>query len=100
MTITQTIRPKNTHAGEAYECGIDITDVPKGYFPAIMSQNFTEDNVYREIQVELLPLEQSPGGSMFCSTRRHKRGDQEKFIKVKVSKEGEAVVEHVQAYEE
>lgn len=99
MTITQSIRPKMTHQGSAYECEIEITDVPQGYFPAIIGRTFSEDNSEREIQVDLLPLEQSPGGTMTCNTRRHKRKEQEQFIKVKVSKEGVEMASNVKAYE-
>lgn len=99
MTITQSIRAKNSHLGNAYECGIEITDIPKGYFPAILGSTFSEDQSEREILVDLLPLEQSPGGKMYCSTRRHMRKDKEQFIKVKVSKEGVVVAEAIKAYE-
>lgn len=97
MTLTQQIE----HIREdRFRNEIVIHDVTQGFFPAIISNSIEEGKSKRIIAIHLLPMEQSPGGSMNCDTGRFIRRSYEMGIEVKLSQNGNTLATSYAAYDE
>ena len=96
MIITQQIE----HIREdRYRNEITITDIPQGYFPAIISNTADAEQPNRKIAITLMPLEQSAGGTMNCNTGRFQRREQETGIQVSLSRDGEELMSSYVSYD-
>lgn len=95
MTISQQLN----HVNDAsYDDEITITDVAKGHFPAATGNTLPEGSTTREIRVDIMPLEQAPGGTMTTNPGLYAKGANETEVKVTVYQDGAAVGENTQAY--
>ncbi|MFK8009841.1 MAG: hypothetical protein AB8H03_26035 [Saprospiraceae bacterium] len=95
MTVSQVINHINE---ENYDVDITVTDVPKGYFIAVVSIALPEGSVTREIKVDMLQLEQAPGGTMTTNSGLLTRGPGEDSIHIVVSQDGTQLAENTQSY--
>lgn len=95
MTISQKITNVNDNS---YEDEITITDIPKGYFPASTGNSLPAGATTREIRVEIMPLEQSPGGTMDTNPGLYIKGANETAVKVTAYQDGVVVAENTQSY--
>lgn len=96
MTITQEIEHIRA---DRYRNEITITGIPSGYFPAIISNTADTEQPNREITITLMPLEQSPGGTMNCNTGRFQRRKQETGIQVSLSQHEEKLMSSYASYD-
>ena len=95
MTINQVIH----HVNEmTFDDDISIVDTPKGYFPAVTSNNLPGDGATREIRVDLLPLDQSPGGKMDVNSGLFVKGADETAVRVVVYQDDQQVAENTASY--
>lgn len=83
MTVSQDIQLENSQ-DKSYFDTITITDVPQGQFPAVISNSIAEGASTREMEVQLMVLEQSQGGTMTADPGLFVRNDGETAIQVKV----------------
>lgn len=81
-----------------YDDDITTTDIPKGYFPAVTAMTLPEGSDTREITVMLLPLEQSPGGTMPTNTGLYRRRPDENAVKVTVQQDGKDLATNTTNY--
>lgn len=95
MTVTQDLNHVNDNT---YEDEVTITDIPKGYFPAATGNSLPEGSSTREVRVDILPLEQSPGGTMHTNPGLYVKGADETAVKVTVYEDGKVMAENTQNY--
>ncbi len=95
MTVSQKLEHINENS---YEDIITITDIPKGYFPAATGNSLPADASTREITVEIMALEQSPGGTMTADPGLYVKGADETAVKVTVNQDGKMLAENTQSY--
>lgn len=95
MNVSQQINHVNENS---YDDDITVTDVPKGYFLAVVSMNVPEGGDTREITVDLLPLEQAPGGTRTTNSGLFQRNPDENSIKVTVQQDGKTLAENTTDY--
>ncbi len=94
-TVSQQINSINENN---YDDDITVTDIPNGHFPAVTGNSITEGTTTRAVTVEILPLEQAPGGTMHCNTGLFKKSDDESAVQVKVMQDGKEVATNTQNY--
>lgn len=95
MNVSQQINHINENN---YDDDITITDVAKGYFLAVTSITLPEGSATREVTVQLLPLEQAPGGTRTTNTGLFIRKAGEDQIKVTVQQDGNTLAENTTSY--
>jgi len=87
------------HVNEStYDDDISITGITKGYFPAVTSNSIADGNSIRKVTVELMPLEQAPGGTMMANTGLYKRKDSETAVEVTLMQDGKEVASNTTSY--
>ena len=97
MTVSQHINSINPNEN-TYDDDITVTDVPKGEFLAVTSNSLPDGSSTREITVELMPLEQAPGGTRTTNTGLFIRQDGETAMKVTVSRNGTTLADNTTNY--
>lgn len=97
MTVSQTINSINPD-DKTYDDDITVTDVPKGQFLALTSNSLPDGSSTREMTVELMDLEQAPGGTRTLNSGLFVRKDGETAIKVTVSRDGSTLAENTTNY--
>ena len=96
MDVSQKINLINDNN---YDDDITVSDVPKGQFLAVVAITPpAEGSTTREIKVELMELEQAPGGTRTVNTGLFVRRDGETAIHVTVSQEGTQLGENTTNY--
>lgn len=95
MDVSQKLNHVND---QNYDDDITATDVPKGHFLAVTNITLPEGSDTREITVELLPLEQAPGGTRTVNSGLFVRRDGEKAVKVTVSQDGKELASNTTDY--
>ncbi len=95
MNVSQQINHINDNS---YDDDITVTDVPKGHFLAVTSISLPEGSNTREITVDILPLEQAPGGTRTTNTGLFIRKADETQIKVTVQQDGNTLAENTTSY--
>ncbi len=95
MTVSQQLNHINENN---YDDQITIYDIPKGHFPAIVSNTLAQGSATREMTVEIMALEQSAGGTMGTNSGLYIRGADETAVKVVVQENGKQVAEITQSY--
>lgn len=96
MTVSQQISLINE---SNYDNGITVTDVPNKFFLAITANNPpTAGATTREITIDIMPLEQMPGGTQNVNTGIFVRTPDESSIKVTVKKDGNVLEENTTNY--
>ena len=97
MTVSQHINSVNPD-DKTYDDDITVTDVPQGQFLALTSISIADGATTREMTVELMDLEQAPGGTRTINSGLFVRQDGETAIKVTVSRDGSALAENTTDY--
>ncbi len=82
----------------SYDDDITVTDVPKGQFLAVTANSLPDGSDTREISVELLPLEQAPGGTRIVNTGLYIRKENERSVKVTVMENGKELAANTTNY--
>ena len=95
MIISQKI---NHISGENYDVDISVTEIPTGHFISIGRITFSDDDFMREIEVEILPLEDASGGDKSINTGVFSRREEEGVIRVSVTKDGNILGRNNQVY--
>ena len=95
MVISQTINHINQND---YDVDVRITDIPEGFFLSIGETTFTDDDFMREIEVELLPLDDATGGTKNINTGVFSRKENESVIKVTITQNGNILGRNNQVY--
>ncbi len=90
MTISQRIEAIPS-GNDVFASEITVTDVPSKHFLAVTENTISEGSTTREITVEVLPLEQAPGGTFYLSSNMFNRIGREIAIKVTVSQNGQTL---------
>ncbi|MFK7973169.1 MAG: hypothetical protein AB8F95_22560 [Bacteroidia bacterium] len=90
MTISQRIDAIPS-GNNIFDTEITVTDVPSKHFLAITGNSISEGSTTREIIVEVMPLEQAPGGTIYLSSNVINRASGESAIKVTVSQNGQTL---------
>lgn len=95
MNVSQVINHINENS---YDDDITVTDVPKGQFLALTSNSIAEGATTREMTIELMDLEQAPGGTRTTNSGLFVRKDGETAIKVTVRRDGQDLAENTTNY--
>lgn len=95
MIISQTI---NHISGDDFDVDISITEIPTGHFISVGRVTFSDDDFMREIEVEILPLEDASGGDKSINTGVFSRREAEGVIKVSVTQNGNILGRNNQVY--
>ena len=95
MIVSQTINHINENN---YDVDIRITDIPEGSFLSFGDTSFSDDNFMREIEVELLPLDEAEGGTKNINSGVFSRRENESVIKVTVIQNGNILGRNNQVY--
>ncbi len=95
MNVSQQLNHINENN---YDDDITVSDVPKGYFPAVVSNTLAEGSTPREITVDLFPLEQSDGGTMSVNSGLYVKGPDETAVKATVKQDGKEVADNTTSY--
>ncbi len=95
MIISQTINHINN---QDYDVDIRVTDVPEGKFLSLGDTTFSDDDFMREIEVEILPLEDGSGGTKVINSGVFSRKENESVIKVTVTQDGRVLGRNNQVY--
>ncbi len=95
MTITQTL---NHDQENSYDDDIKITDIPASHFPAVTANTIAAGSNTREITVQIMPLEQAPGGTMATNSGLYVRQADETEVKVSVYQDDKLLADNTQAY--
>ena len=66
--------------GSEWEDEITITNVPPKQFPAVIEMTYDENNNTRTIEVALLDLETSQGGTMTTNSGMYVRAEGEEYV--------------------
>ncbi|MEL6661015.1 MAG: hypothetical protein AAFP77_03650 [Bacteroidota bacterium] len=90
MTVSQQINSIDPDQN-TYDDDITVTDVPKGQFLAVISNSIADGSSTREMTVELMDLEQAPGGTRTVNSGLYVRQDGETAVKVTVQRDGQAL---------
>lgn len=97
MTVSQRINDVDPNQ-KAYDDEITVTDVPQGQFLAITSNSIADGSSTREMTVEIMDLEQAPGGTSTVVSGMYIRQDGETSIKVTVHRGGTQIAENTTNY--
>lgn len=81
-----------------YDDVITVDGLEKGHFIAITSNTLPAGSDTREIQVDIMPLEQAPGGTVSSSSGLYVRGADETQVQVKVMNNGTEVASNTTSY--
>jgi len=81
-----------------YDDDISVSGIPPGFFPAVTSNVLPEGSDTREVRIEIMPLEQSPGGVMPVNTGLYVRQDKESCVKVTVNQDGKEIATNTANY--
>lgn len=95
MTVSQQINLINE---SNYDDDITVTDVPSGFFLAVIKNQVTSGSSTREITIELMQLPQADGGTKTVSSGIFVRVSGETSIKVTVKKDGNVLGENTTNY--
>ena len=95
MNVSQVLNHLNENT---YDDDITVTDIPKGYFPAAVSNRLPDGSDTREIMVDILPLEQAPGGTMHANPGLYTRQPDETSVKVTVTQDGSVLATNTTGY--
>lgn len=95
MTVSQVLNHVNDNN---YDDDITVTDVPKGYFLAVVANSIQEGASTREVIVDIMQLEQGPGGTRNINTGLFIIRPNEREVKVTVTQDGKELAENTQAY--
>ena len=95
MNVSQVINHINDNS---YDDDITVTDVPKGQFLALTSNSIADGATTREMTIELMDLEQAPGGTRTTNSGLFVRKNGETAIKVTVSRDGSILAENTTDY--
>ncbi|MFK8009840.1 MAG: hypothetical protein AB8H03_26030 [Saprospiraceae bacterium] len=85
MIISQTI---NHISGDSFDVDIRVTDIPEDFFLSIGETTFSDDGFIREIEIEMLPLSNTSGGTKIINSGVFSKKEEESVIKVSVSQAG------------
>ena len=97
MTVSQQLNSIDPDQ-KTYEDDITVTDVPKGQFLALVANSIADGSSTREMTVELMDLEQAPGGTRTLSSGLYVRQDGETAVKVTVQRSGQALADNTTDY--
>ncbi|MEL6973088.1 MAG: hypothetical protein AAFZ63_01835 [Bacteroidota bacterium] len=98
MTVSQQIVLDHQDTN-TYHDDITVTDVPPGEFLAVIDKAPPRDGApTRHIKIEILPLQQAPGGNRTVGTGLYVRQDGETAVKVTVQQNGTIVAENTTDY--
>ena len=67
-----------------YEDEITITDIPRGFFPAVTAMSSPDGGTTRDISVTIMALEMSEGGTMNVNSGLFVKNPDETAVKVTV----------------
>lgn len=95
MNVSQHLNHVNDNS---YDDDITVTDVPRGYFLAVTSISLPEGSTTREITVDIMPLEQAPGGTRTVNSGLFVRKEGETAVKVTVSQDGSELASNTTDY--
>jgi hypothetical protein len=96
MTITQEITLLNA-TDNTYEDAVTVTDIPQGYFLALVAE--TPNPPIKELTLKLMNLPQAQGGTNTINTGLFVRQEGETSVKVIVLDEsGQQVAENTADY--
>ncbi|MEM1319181.1 MAG: hypothetical protein AAGG75_02935 [Bacteroidota bacterium] len=95
MDVSQALNHINENN---YDDDITVTDLAKGYFPAVTNNVLSSDGGTRDITVTILPLEQAPGGTMSTNTGLFVRNADENAVKVVVMQDDKEVASNTTNY--
>lgn len=95
MVISQTL---HNEFENTYDNDISISEIPKGFFPAIIRNQFNEGEGIREVIIDIRPLDVSPGGTMKVNTGFYKKKEQEQAIKVRIQQAGKELASDTHIY--
>jgi hypothetical protein len=95
MIISQTINHLNENN---YDVDIRVTDIPVGSFLSFGATSFSGDDFMREIEVEILPLDDATGGTKNTNSGVFSRRENESVIKVTVFQNGSILGRNNQVY--
>jgi len=98
MTVSQKINAV-TPEQNAYDDDITVTDVPPQQFLAVVQNNPpAAGDTTRHMVVELMDLEQAPGGTRTINSGLYIRQDGETAVKVTVQRQGQQLAENTTNY--
>ena len=95
MIISQTITQLNQND---YEVDITVSDIPEGYFISIGETTFSEDGFMRIMEVEMIALSDSTGGTRTINSGVFSKKEEEEVIKVIVLLDGKKQGVNTQVY--
>lgn len=95
MTISQQINLINNND---YDNDITVTDVPNKHFLAVTENKLSSGSTTREITVDIMFLEQHPGGTVVSNSGLYTRSSNETSIKVTIKKDGNVLAENTKSY--
>jgi len=81
-----------------YDDDITINDIPKGHFAAVVGISISPGETTRSVTVDLLPLEQSDGGTQTVNTGLYVRQPDENAVRVTVKDNLKEVAENMTSY--
>ena len=95
MTASQQINSINDNN---YDDDIKITAVPEKHFAAVTGNTLSSGSSIREVTIDIMPLEQHPGGTLAVNTGLFVKGSNETSIKVTVQQDGKVLAENTTSY--
>ena len=95
ITVSQQLNHINENN---YDDDITVTNVPKGHFAAVVSVLISPGETTRSVTVDLLPLEQSDGGTQTVNTGLYVRQPDENDVRVTVLDNRKEVAENMTSY--
>ena len=95
ISVSQTLNHINENN---YDDDITVTDIPKGHFAAVTNISISAGETTRSVTVDLLPLEQSDGGTQTVNTGLYVRQQDETAVKAIVKENGKEVAENTTSY--
>ena len=95
MTVSQVLNHVNENS---YDDDITVTDVPNGHFLAIIANSIAQGSTTREMTVDIMPLEQSGGGTMTVNSSLYIRQADETAVQVKVTQNGTELANNTTNY--
>ncbi|MEL6661014.1 MAG: hypothetical protein AAFP77_03645 [Bacteroidota bacterium] len=98
MTVSQQVVLDHQDTN-TYHNDVTVTDVPPGEFLAVIDKAPPRDGApIRHIKIEILPLQQAPGGDRTIGTGLFVRKAGETSIQVTVLRGGAVVAENTTSY--
>lgn len=95
MEVSQQLNHVND---DTYDDDITVSGIEKGHFPAVTSTKKPEGSNTREITVEIMALEQAPGGTMQANPGLYRRQPDEIAVKVTVMQNGQEMANNTTNY--